>query len=55
VKVEVINGGAKLEAEGVAEAAGALGETITVRNPDSKRSFRARVEGPGKVSVKGGL
>lgn len=51
VRVEVRSGGARLEVEGVAEAAGVAGEAIPVRNPESKRSFRARVEGKRKVSV----
>jgi flagella basal body P-ring formation protein FlgA len=55
VKVEVVVGGARLEAEGVAEASGALGQVIPVQNPDSKRHFRARVEAAGRVSVKGTL
>lgn len=55
VKVEVVNGGARLEIDGIAETAGALGEIIFVQNPDSKRRFRARVESPGHVSVKGTL
>jgi flagellar basal body P-ring formation protein FlgA len=55
VKVEVVRGGAKLEAEGLAESSGALGEIISVQNLNSKRRFRARVESPGRVSVTGSL
>jgi flagella basal body P-ring formation protein FlgA len=55
VKVEVTSGSTRLEAEGVAESSGALGDFISVQNPDSKRRFRARVESLGRVSVKGGL
>ena len=51
VRVEVRSGGARLEMEGRAAAAGTLGETILVLNPATKRSFRARVEGKGRVSV----
>lgn len=55
VKIEVVVGAARLAAEGVAEASGALGQVIAVRNPDSQRRFRARVEAAGRVSVKGTL
>jgi flagella basal body P-ring formation protein FlgA len=55
VKVEVVNGGARLEIEGIAETGGAVGELIFVQNPDSKRRFRARVESQGHVSVKSTL
>lgn len=51
VKVEVRNGNARLELEGRAEASGNKGQTITVRNPHSGKSFRARVETQGKVVV----
>jgi flagella basal body P-ring formation protein FlgA len=55
VQVEVVRGGAHLRLEGVAQASGAIGETIVVENPTSKRRFPARVEGKGKVVVKGTL
>jgi flagella basal body P-ring formation protein FlgA len=55
VKVTVTAGAAVIEAAGVAEASGALGDTIMVRNPESAHRFRARIEGKGKVSVKGTL
>jgi flagella basal body P-ring formation protein FlgA len=51
VEVELRNGGAVLKLEGTAESAGAVGEIITVRNPTSRRLFRARVVGPGKATV----
>ena len=53
VRVDVFTGGAHLEFEGIAEISGATGESIPVRNPDSNRRFRARVEGRGRVSVDG--
>src|SRR5215831_18970072 len=55
VKVEVSAGAATLHLDAVAETPGALGETISVLNPDSKRRFRARVDAKGQVSVKGVL
>ena len=51
VKVAVRNGGAQLELEAQAEGSGAVGEIIYVRNPNSHRRFRARVEGAGRVAV----
>jgi flagella basal body P-ring formation protein FlgA len=51
VTVDVFDGAAHLELEAVAEGSGAVGETISVLNPDSHRHFQARVEGKGKVSV----
>ena len=55
VKVEVVMGGARLELEAQAEASGAIGDTIRVLNPVSKRRFPARVDGKGKVSVTKGI
>ena len=53
VRVEVSSGGAHLEFEALAQASGSAGETIRILNPDSKKLFPARVEGKGRVSVKG--
>ena len=56
VGVEVVHGGARLKLEGIAEASGAIGETIPIQNPASKQRFPARVESKGKVIVtKGSL
>src|SRR5438477_526330 len=55
VKVEVVMGGARLELEAQAEASGAIGDTIPVLNPVSKKRFSARVDGKGKVSVTKGI
>ncbi len=52
VSVEVQSGGALLEFEGTAEASGRLGDSISIRNPENGKSFQARVDGKGKVSVK---
>jgi flagella basal body P-ring formation protein FlgA len=51
VTVEVNDGAAHLELEALAEASGAVGETIPVRNPESNKRFAARVTGKGRVSV----
>ena len=51
VRVEVRSGSAHLEMEGRAEASGSVGESIPVSNPASKKAFRARIEGKGRVSV----
>lgn len=51
VTVEVHDGRASLKLEAEAEAAGAIGQFISVRNPTSGKRFRARVEAKGLVSV----
>jgi flagella basal body P-ring formation protein FlgA len=51
VEVDVDAGLAHLKFEGRAESGGALGETITVRNAKSGKTFTARVTGKGKVEV----
>jgi flagella basal body P-ring formation protein FlgA len=51
VRVEVSSGGTHLEMEGEAQAAGSTGQVIPVRNAASKKSFPARIEGKGRVSV----
>ena len=51
VQVEVVSGAARLAFPGTAESAGSAGDAVLVRNPESGRSFRARVQGPGKVKV----
>jgi flagella basal body P-ring formation protein FlgA len=55
VRVDVSSGGAHLEFEARAQASGSAGETIQILNPESKKLFPARVEGKGRVSVKGSL
>jgi flagella basal body P-ring formation protein FlgA len=52
IRVDVWSGNAHLEFEGTAEASGSVGQTISVLNPESKRRFQARVEGPGRASIK---
>ena len=51
VRVKVDGGSAILSFEAQAETAGIPGDTVLVKNPTSGRSFRARVEGEGFVSV----
>jgi flagella basal body P-ring formation protein FlgA len=51
VEVEVHSGGAFLKLDGQAESAGAVGETVSVRNPSSRQIVRARVLGPGRATV----
>jgi len=55
VQVDIVTGGAHLKLDAVAASAGAVGETIFIVNPDSKRQFRARVVSEGKVLVTGGV
>ena len=51
IQVKVTDGRAMLSFQGEAETSGAAGDTVLVKNPTSGRSFRARVEGEGLVSV----
>jgi flagella basal body P-ring formation protein FlgA len=49
VEVEAVHGAAHLTLEGIAEASGALGDLIAVRNPVSRQLFQARVTAKGRV------
>ena len=51
VQVEIVSGGARLVLDGVAATSGAVGDSVLVLNPDSKKQFRARVIAAGKVLV----
>jgi flagella basal body P-ring formation protein FlgA len=51
IEIEVRSGGARLAFSARAESSGRSGETIAVRNPDSKSVFRARVSGKDKAIV----
>ncbi len=51
VTVDVFTAAAHLELKALAQGSGAVGDTIAVLNPDSHKSFPARVEGKGRVSV----
>ncbi len=51
VEVKVEDGNVTFRCEARAEAAGRRGEIIPVRNPVSGKTFRAKVEAPGKVTV----
>lgn len=51
VHVEVQFGGAHLALTGRAESAGHIGDTVSVRNPDTSKLFEALVEGVDKVIV----
>ncbi len=53
VRIEAADGGAHLMLEAEAEASGSRGQAISFRNPTTGRRFWARVEGPGRASVKG--
>jgi len=55
VQVQVVQGGAHLNLEGVAQAAGAVGDTIPVENPQSHRRFTGRITERGQVEVNGAL
>jgi flagella basal body P-ring formation protein FlgA len=53
VEVEVQDGSAHLKFEARAEAPGAVGDAIPVRNPASGKRFLAKVQGTGRVFVDG--
>lgn len=49
VEVTVVSGSAQLALSAVAELSGRQGDVISLRNPRSGKTFRARIEGQGKV------
>ncbi|MEI9971406.1 MAG: flagellar basal body P-ring formation chaperone FlgA [Ignavibacteriota bacterium] len=51
VEVEVHSGAARLALTARALTGGRSGETISVRNPESNKTFQARVSGKGKAIV----
>lgn len=51
VLVEVRSGAAMVTIEGKAESSGRRGDVVSVRNPESGKLFRARVEEKGRASV----
>ena len=53
VDVTVISGQAQLKLAGKAQRKGRAGDVIPVRNPESGRTFQARVDGRGHVIVEG--
>lgn len=51
VTIEVKHGGLLIQANGTSKTSGAMGQSITVLNEDSKKEVRARIVGPGMVRV----
>ena len=51
VEVTAISGSAQLQLEAVAQSSARQGDLVSLRNPRSGKSFRARVEGKGKAIV----
>ena len=51
VSVIVQNGAAHIEAQGLAEQSGRIGDVISVKNPKSEQPFRARIIKTGTVVV----
>jgi flagella basal body P-ring formation protein FlgA len=51
VEVRVESGTATLKVHAKAESSGRLGESVTVKNPESGKNFRAVVEGRNRVGV----
>jgi flagella basal body P-ring formation protein FlgA len=54
VHVEVRMGAARLALNGRAESTGRIGDFIAVLNPESSRTFQARVDGKDRVVVEPG-
>jgi flagella basal body P-ring formation protein FlgA len=51
VQVRVISGAAEIELEAQAESPGRLGDVIVLRNLQSQKTFRARIEGKGRAVI----
>ena len=51
VQVRVMSGGAEVGLQAQAEGAGRLGDVILLRNLQSQKTFRARIEGKGRALV----
>lgn len=51
VKIVVSTPGFKLEADGVAQADGSIGDTIRIKNTRSNKMIDAKVKGSGVVSI----
>ncbi|HWR49647.1 MAG TPA: flagella basal body P-ring formation protein FlgA [Bryobacteraceae bacterium] len=51
VAVEAVSGGARVVITARAETPGSVGDTITLRREDNRRSLRARVSGKGKAII----
>jgi flagella basal body P-ring formation protein FlgA len=54
VRVEVQSGSMRLVLTGYAESGGSRGETVLIRNPNSGKTFSAKVDGAGQVLVVAG-
>jgi flagella basal body P-ring formation protein FlgA len=52
VQVEASFGAATVGSTAEAESAGAVGDTVLVRNLETGKRFRARVEGKGRVALR---
>ena len=51
VRATVISAGTRIQFSAQAKSAGRAGEWVLVQNPMTKKNFRARVEGPGRVTL----
>lgn len=54
VQVDVQFGAAHLSFSGHAESGGHVGDTVSVRNPESNKMFQAVIAGPGRVALGNG-
>lgn len=55
VHVQSVDGAASIRLDGIAQSSGRKGDVIVVHNPVSGRNFRATVDGPQQVVVRGSL
>lgn len=53
VRVTLIRGGLRIETSGVAMQRGRVGESISIRNAQSKMLFEAQITAPGEAQVRG--
>lgn len=51
VRVDVFEGAAHLEIEGIAQSSGMKGASIVVRNPSNGKDFRAQIAGKGIATI----
>ncbi|MEO5353488.1 MAG: flagellar basal body P-ring formation chaperone FlgA [Magnetococcus sp. XQGC-1] len=52
VRVTLVRGGLRIETSGVATQRGRVGESITVRNTESKSLFEVQITAPGEAQVR---
>lgn len=51
VRIKLTRGGLTLETSGIALGKGRVGDMISLRNPDSKRTYEAQIVAPGRAEI----